>query len=221
MNTSQRHGLALAVLVGCHILIIIASNYLVQMPLMLWGVHTTWGAFSFPFIFLVTDLTVRLLGKQVARQVIARVMLPALVISYVFSVLFREAQFTGWQQLGQFDTFVFRISLASFTAYVVGQLLDVQIFDRLRQVSYWWLAPAASTILGSMLDTAVFFSIAFWASSDPFMAQHWVEIGVVDYLTKLVISMIFFIPLYGVLLRLLLRLLAGKHGVTSLAKVTE
>ena len=78
---------ALAVLIAFHILIIIASNYLVQLPITLFGWHTTWGAFSFPFIFLASDLTVRLLGKGPARQVIARVMIPALLASYVVSVL--------------------------------------------------------------------------------------------------------------------------------------
>src|SRR5690606_12672402 len=86
---------ALAVLIAFHILIIIASNYLVQLPISLFGWHTTWGAFSFPFIFLATDLTVRLLDKQSARRVIARVMLPALLASYAVSVLFQEGAYRG------------------------------------------------------------------------------------------------------------------------------
>ena len=79
----------LAGLIAFHIFIIIVSNYLVQLPVTLFGWHTTWGAFSFPFIFLATDLTVRLMGKHAARRVIARVMLPALVASYVVSVVFQ------------------------------------------------------------------------------------------------------------------------------------
>ena len=195
----------LAGLIAFHILIIIASNYLVQLPITLFGVHTTWGAFSFPFIFLATDLTVRLLGKHSARKVIARVMLPALVASYIVSVLFHEARFGGLSALGEFNSFVFRIALASFVAYAFGQLLDIQVFDRLRNLRSWWIAPAASTIAGNALDTALFFSIAFWHSSDPFMAAHWVQIGAVDYLTKLVVSMLLFIPLYGMLLSAILR----------------
>ena len=127
----------LAGLIAFHILIIIASNYLVQLPITLFGWHTTWGAFSFPFIFLASDLTVRLLGKGPARQVIARVMIPALLASYVVSVLFQEGAFRGLAALGEYNEFVLRISVASFLAYVLGQLLDIQVFDRLRQLPQW------------------------------------------------------------------------------------
>lgn len=190
----------LAALIAFHILIIIASNYLVQLPITIFGWHTTWGAFSFPFIFLATDLTVRLIGKHAARVVIARVMVPALVASYIVSVLFHEGAFGGVAALGEFNMFVFRIALASFLAYVLGQLLDIQVFDRLRRLKQWWIAPAASSVFGQAMDTLAFFSIAFWQSSDPFMAANWVEIAVVDYVIKLAVSLMLFVPLYGVLL---------------------
>lgn len=190
----------LPVLVGIHIALIMASNYLVQWPFQVWGVHTTWGAFTFPLIFVATDLTVRLLGQATARRVIARVMVPALVASYGVSVLFQDGVFGGLGALGEFNTFVFRIAVASFAAYVLGQWLDIGVFGRLHAVSNWWVAPAASTVLGSLLDTAVFFSVAFWRSPDAFMAEHWVEIAVVDYFTKLVISLVCFLPLYKALL---------------------
>lgn len=195
----------LAGLIAFHILIIIASNYLVQLPITLFGWHTTWGAFSFPFIFLATDLTVRLIGKHAARVVIARVMLPALLASYVVSVLFHEGAFGGLMALGEFNLFVFRIAVASFLAYAFGQLLDIQVFDRLRQMRQWWVAPTASTILGNLLDTFLFFSVAFWRSDDPFMAANWVEIATVDYVIKLAISLILFVPLYGMLLSAIVR----------------
>ena len=198
---------ALTGLIAFHILIIIASNYLVQLPITLFGWHTTWGAFSFPFIFLATDLTVRLMGKQAARRVIARVMVPALLASYVVSVLFQEAAFRGFAALGEFNLFVARISLASFLAYVAGQVLDIQVFDRLRKMRQWWIAPAASTIAGNLLDTFAFFSVAFWRSDNPFMAEHWVEIATVDYGVKLAVSLMLFVPLYGMLLRAILRVL--------------
>ncbi|MDH0143344.1 MULTISPECIES: 7-cyano-7-deazaguanine/7-aminomethyl-7-deazaguanine transporter [Pseudomonadaceae] len=198
---------ALAVLIAFHILIIIASNYLVQLPITLFGWHTTWGAFSFPFIFLASDLTVRLLGKGPARQVIARVMIPALLASYVVSVLFQEGAFRGLAALGEYNEFVLRISVASFLAYVLGQLLDIQVFDRLRQLPQWWIAPTASTIFGNLLDTFAFFSVAFWRSDNPFMAEHWVEIATVDYGVKLAVSLMLFVPLYGMLLRAILRVL--------------
>lgn len=203
-----------AALVGFHILIIIASNYLVQLPLQLFGWHTTWGAFSFPFIFLATDLTVRVMGKAPARQVIARVMVPALVVSYLVSVLFQDGGFQGWTALAALNVFVLRISLASFCAYVLGQLLDIQVFDRLRRSRHWWLAPTASTLFGNGLDTLAFFFVAFWRSDNPFMASHWPEIALVDYGVKLTVSLLLFVPLYGVLLRSLVpQALARRPGL--------
>lgn len=207
--SSQRMRAVVAFLVLLHVLIIISSNYLVQFPFVLFGWHTTWGAFSFPFIFVATDLTVRLLGPVVARRVIGLVMLPALVVSYVVSALFVGGQFQGVGVLAELNSMVLRISLASFAAYVVGQLLDVQVFTRLRQIRQWWLAPMLSTIAGNALDTLVFFSVAFWHSSDPFMAANWVEIAAFDYVVKLLIGVLFFLPIYGVTLALMLRWLTG------------
>ncbi|MBU0901214.1 MAG: 7-cyano-7-deazaguanine/7-aminomethyl-7-deazaguanine transporter [Gammaproteobacteria bacterium] len=206
---------ALAGLIAFHMLIIIASNYLVQLPMTLFGWQTTWGAFSFPFIFLATDLTVRLLGKDPARKVIARVMLPALLASYVVSVLFQSGSFAGFAALQEFNVFVARIALASFLAYALGQLLDIQVFDRLRNLRQWWVAPAASTVLGNLLDTAVFFAIAFWHSSDPFMAEHWVEIASVDYVIKLAVSLLLFVPLYGMLLNAITRLMVRRVATAN------
>jgi queuosine precursor transporter len=221
LTSPQRLRNALVALVLFHILIIIASNYLVQLPITLFGWHTTWGAFSFPFIFLATDLTVRLLGKRTARLVIARVMLPALLISYIVSVLFQEASFRGFGALQEFNEFVLRISIASFLAYVLGQILDIQVFDRLRRLSLWWVAPTVSTIFGNLLDTYAFFSVAFWNSSNPFMAEHWVEIATVDYGVKLVVSLLLFVPLYGMLLNAILRMLAGRDDSATPAKQTD
>jgi len=213
--SSARRQKALALLIAFHIAIIIASNYLVQLPITLFGYHTTWGAFSFPFIFLATDLTVRLLGKSAARKVIARVMLPALLVSYAVSVVFQEGSYRGIESLLSFNDFVLRISLASFVAYVIGQLLDIQVFDRLRQSKKWWIAPSLSTVLGNLADTFAFFSVAFWRSSNEFMATHWVEIATVDYAIKLGISLLLFLPLYGVLLKALLRRFSGPDTATS------
>jgi len=207
----------LTLLVAFHILVIAASNYLVQLPFTLFGFHTTWGAFSFPFIFLATDLTVRLFGKGPARAIIVRVMLPALVISYVVSVVFPRGGYAGLAGLGEWNLFVARIALASFMAYVLGQLLDVQIFDRLRALRAWWVAPAVSTLLGNLADTFAFFSIAFHQSPDPFMAANWPEIAWVDYVIKLAISLAFFLPLYGVLLGWLSRRLVAVTGHADLS----
>lgn len=202
---------AVTLLVAFHVFIVIASNYLVQFPIELFGWQSTWGAFSFPFIFIASDLTVRLLGKSTARRVIAWAMLPALCASYVVSSLFHEGQFNGWISLMVLNTFVLRISLASFAAYVTGQLVDVHVFDRLRQLSYWWVAPSAAAIVGNLIDTAVFFSVAFWNSSNAFMAEHWVEIAAVDYVIKIMVSILLFVPLYGTLLAFITHALRRAH----------
>jgi queuosine precursor transporter len=202
LTTAQRNR-ALITLTLFHIFIIAASNYLVQLPFQIFGLHTTWGTFSFPFIFLATDLTVRIFGAAEARKIIMSAMLPALILSYSISVVFFEGRFQGLAGLNEFNTFVFRIALASFTAYIFGQLLDIKVFSKLRANRSWWLAPSASTVAGNLLDTAIFFSVAFCASSDVFMAQHWPEIAALDYAFKLFVSIFLFLPLYGALLRYL------------------
>ncbi|HDR0643194.1 7-cyano-7-deazaguanine/7-aminomethyl-7-deazaguanine transporter [Pasteurella multocida] len=213
----QQTRRALILLSFFHILIIAASNYLVQIPFEItlplsqlgtredFSFHSTWGTLTFPFIFLATDLTVRIFGAKEARWIIFVVMIPALVISYVISTLFQDTQYQGLNALAHFNIFVFRIAVASFFAYVFGQLLDVLVFNRLRQLKTWWIAPSSSMIFGSMADTFLFFAIAFYASSDPFMAEHWAALGFVDYLFKLFVGIILFVPAYGVVLNFILR----------------
>ncbi|MFZ7216273.1 7-cyano-7-deazaguanine/7-aminomethyl-7-deazaguanine transporter [Avibacterium avium] len=214
-NDQQKKN-ALIILSFFHILIIAASNYLVQipfevyLPLALFGAadfsfHSTWGTLTFPFIFLATDLTVRIFGAKEARWIIFVVMFPALIISYVISTLFSDSQYQGLDALLTFNSFVFRIAIASFVAYVFGQLLDVLVFNRLRQLKTWWIAPSSSMTFGSMADTFLFFFVAFYASSDPFMAEHWFELGFVDYLFKLFVGIVLFVPAYGVALTMILR----------------
>lgn len=209
--SDQQKRNSLIILSFFHIFIITASNYLVQIPFEVtvpftdFSFHSTWGALTFPFIFLATDLTVRIFGAKEARWIIFVVMIPALIISYVVSVLFSEASYQGFAALGEFNMFVFRIAFASFAAYVFGQLLDVYVFNRLRQLNTWWIAPSSSMVFGSMADTFLFFSIAFYASSDAFMAENWVQIGFVDYLSKLFIGILLFVPTYGVILNIILR----------------
>lgn len=201
---------ALSFLVVFHLVIIASSNYLVQIPFTLFGFHTTWGAFTFPFIFLATDLTVRIFGATMARSIIFFVMLPALAVSYFLSVVFFEGQYQGFSQLGEFNLFVARIAIASFMAYLLGQILDVHVFNRLRQLKQWWVAPTCSTLFGNAIDTLAFFAIAFYQSPDAFMAEHWTEIALVDYGVKLVISLGLFVPIYGVLLNYLIRKLTSE-----------
>ncbi|MDU4312066.1 MAG: queuosine precursor transporter [Klebsiella michiganensis] len=162
-----------------HLLVITSSNYLVQLPISIFGFHTTWGAFSFPFIFLATDLTVRIFGAPLARRIILAVMIPALLISYGVSALFYMGEWQGFAALTSFNLFVARIAAASFMAYALGQ-------------------------------------IAFWRSPDPFMAAHWGEIAIVDYCFKVLISIVFFLPMYGMLLNMLLKKLADKSDLSAL-----
>ena len=203
---------ALFWLASLHIFIIAISNYLVQIPVQLFGFITTWGAVTLPFIFLITDLTVRIFGQQLARRIIFFAMLPALAISYYFSVVFSNGHFVGHEHLLDFNLFVFRIVLASFSAYVIGQLLDIKVFNRLRRLSIWWVAPLASTVIGNLIDSFCFFAIAFYKSPDAFMASHWIEIGAMDYLFKIVMGVFIFLPMYGVILAKLQKILAGKQG---------
>ncbi|MDK3007772.1 7-cyano-7-deazaguanine/7-aminomethyl-7-deazaguanine transporter [Providencia rettgeri] len=203
--TVRQKATALIWLSLFHVLIITSSNYLVQLPINILGFHTTWGAFTFPFIFLATDLTVRIYGAPLARRIITAVMLPALLISYVISALFFQGEWQGFASLFEFNLFVARIAAASFMAYVLGQILDVGVFNRLRQNARWYVAPACAMFFGNLIDTIAFFFIAFFRSSDPFMAANWVEIALVDYVFKLLICMLFFLPAYGVLLNLILK----------------
>ena len=104
--SSAHYQAALVRLSLFHVAIIAASNYLVQLPINLFGLHTTWGAFTFPFIFLATDLTVRIFGAELARRIIGVVMMPALLVSYLLGVLFFEGQYQGAGQLAEFNLFV-------------------------------------------------------------------------------------------------------------------
>ena len=181
---------ALFWLVFFHIAVIATSNYLVQFPFTVtlpngYEVHSTWGALSFPFIFLATDLTVRIFGRRPARRVVFFSMFPALLLSYAISVTFHQGIWQGTAALAAFDGLVFRIAAASFAAYAVGQLLD--------------------TFVGNAVDTLLFFAIAFHAGTDAFMAENWPQIAVVDYLFKLVICTLFFLPAYGLMLNILVK----------------
>lgn len=172
--TPQQRIKALIWLSFFHILIITSSNYLVKLPITIFGFHTTWGAFTFPFIFLTTDLTVRIYGASLARRIIAAAMLPALSVSYILSALFYQGQWQGFITLNEFNLFVARI------------------------------APTAAMFFGNLLDTIPFFFIAFYRSTDPFMAINWIEIALVDYSFNLFICMLFFLPAYGLVLNFIL-----------------
>jgi uncharacterized integral membrane protein (TIGR00697 family) len=192
--------------------IVVASNILVQF---LFGQWLTWGAFTYPLAFLVTDLMNRLYGVAAAR----RVVFAGFVVGIICSVI-------GTQIMLEGDGFTYpavtlRIALGSGVAFLTAQLLDVSIFDRLRDGA-WWRAPLASTLIGSTIDTALFFTIAFsaglsfvepandvsWANealpllgSGP-VAPLWMSLAVADWAVKLSLALIALIPFRILVVRL-------------------
>lgn len=191
-----------------HLILIVTSNVLVQYPFTLFGFHTTWGAFTYPLIFIVTDLTTRLFNARTARKIVWIALIPGMFCSWIISSWMSHGEFLS------FDNVSLRIAAASLIAYVLGQLVDICIFSRLRNVSVWWVAPGTSTLFGNTLDTFVFFSVAFYQCANSFLANHWLEIASVDLFFKLLISVFSFIPLYGLLLRWFL---AKRHWGSQLA----
>lgn len=180
--------------------IVVASNILVQF---LFGQWLTWGAFTYPLAFLVTDVMNRVYGVAAARKVVFAGFLVGVACSLI-----------GTQIMGEFGPLVtLRIALGSGLAFLTAQLLDVAIFDRLRNSS-WWKAPVVSTVIGSSVDTALFFTIAFAASLtflEPAndvswagdvlpilgfgpMAPLWVSLAVADWLVKLSLALIALAP---------------------------
>ncbi len=186
-------------LIVLHVFIIAITNILVQFPFILFGYHATWGVFSYPLIFIITDLTVRLSGASIARKTVCVAMFPGLIISYLLANCFHQG--ADMASLLTWNTLAFRVAIASFTAYFFGQLTDIIVFQRLRQNNRWWVAPSASSLFGNVVDTAWFFFVAFYHSSNPFFAAHWIEIAVVDLGFKLFISFLSFLPMYWLLLQ--------------------
>jgi len=163
------------------------------------------GIFWIASLILIALIYKLKLGFLRNGRLIFIVMIPALIVSYIVSVVFSNGQYQGLGALSEFNMFVFRIAFASFCAYVFGQLLDVLVFNRLRQLKTWWIAPSSSMTFGSLADTFMFFGVAFYQSSDPFMAEHWFSLGFVDYLFKLFVGIVLFVPAYGVVLSMILR----------------
>ncbi|MDA5095398.1 queuosine precursor transporter [Aliiroseovarius sp. KMU-50] len=180
--------------------VVVASNILVQFLLGNW---LTWGAFTYPIAFLVTDVMNRVYGAGPARKVV--------FVGFVVGVI---CSFIGTQIMGEYGPLVtLRIAIGSGTAFLVAQLLDVAIFDRLR-AGRWWRAPVVSTLVGSSVDTALFFTIAFsgaltfiepandvsWAGEVlpllgmGFLAPLWVSLAVADWMVKLALALVALIP---------------------------
>ena len=157
--------------------VVLSSNYLVQFPINYYGLNEilTYGAFSYPIAFLITDLANRSYGKRVARKIVYF----GFVLGIGFTVLF-STDFA--------DLISIRIAIGSGIAFLTAQLLDVQIFDRLRKKE-WFVAPLTSSMIGSTIDTFLFFSISFYGTGVP-----WVTLSLGDLIVKVIVSLIMLIP---------------------------
>ena len=158
-------------------LIVLASNYLVQFPIQYYGLQEllTYGAFSYPIAFLITDLANRSYGKIAAKKIVYI----GFAIGICFTLLF-STNFT--------DLISIRIAIGSGTAFLVAQLLDVQIFDKLRR-KQWFIAPLGSSFIGSIVDTFLFFSISFYATGVP-----WVTLSLGDLAVKILVALAMLVP---------------------------
>ena len=157
--------------------VVLASNYLVQFPIKYYGLEEilTYGAFSYPIAFLITDLANRSFGKTVARKIVYI----GFAIGISFTLLF-STNFT--------DLISIRIAIGSGTAFLVAQLLDVQIFDKLRKKE-WFVAPLTSSLIGSTIDTFIFFSISFYGTGIP-----WITLSLGDLSVKIFVALMMLIP---------------------------
>ena len=166
--------IALSFLMG---LVVLSSNYLVQFPVKYYGLQDilTYGAFTYPIAFLITDLANRSYGKQIARKIVYFGFVVGISFTLFFSTNFS-------------DLISVRIAIGSGTAFIVAQLLDVQIFDKLREKS-WYVAPLSSSIIGSTVDTFLFFSISFYATGVP-----WFTLSLGDLAIKLLVTLVMLIP---------------------------
>ena len=166
--------LLLPVLMG---VVVLVSNYLVQFPIKHYGLEEilTYGAFSYPIAFLITDLANRSYGKLVARKIVYIGFIIGIAFTFFFSTNFS-------------DLISVRIAVGSGTAFIVAQLLDVQIFDQLRNKK-WFIAPLTSSLIGSIVDTFLFFSISFYGTGIP-----WITLSFGDFVVKILVALIMLIP---------------------------
>ena len=171
----------LSILMG---VVVLSSNYLVQFPINYYGLSEilTFGAFSYPVAFLITDLANRFYGKIVARKIVYFGFFIGIIFTLLFSTDFA-------------DLISIRIAIGSGVAFITAQLLDIQIFDRLRKKK-WFIAPLTSSFIGSIVDTFLFFSISFYATGVP-----WITLSLGDLAVKLFVSLVMLIP-FKILLKI-------------------
>ena len=166
--------LLLSIIMGA---IVLASNYLVQFPVQYYGLAEilTYGAFTYPMAFLITDLANRSFGKDIAKKI-------------VYFGFFIGISFTLFFSTNFSDLISIRIAIGSGTAFIVSQRLDVYVFDKLRD-KYWFIPPLAPSINGSVIDTFLFFSIAFYATGIP-----WFTLALGDLAVKLFVALLMLVP---------------------------
>ena len=165
-------------------LVILISNYLVQFPVNYFGLKNllTYGAFTYPIAFLITDLSNRRYGKEAAKKIVYIGFILGVFLTFYFSTNYS-------------DLISMRIAIGSGTAFLVAQLVDVNIFDKLRK-KIWFTAPLASSLVGSTIDTFLFFSIAFYGTG-----VNWITLSFGDLLVKIIVSLLMLIPFRLLLFR--------------------
>ena len=158
-------------------LIIVLSNYLVQFPVNYMGLQDvlTYGAFSYPIAFLITDLSNRKYGKNIAKKIVYLGFMLGVILTFYFSTNYS-------------DVISIRIAIGSGSAFLIAQLIDVNIFDKLRK-KIWFVAPLTSSLIGSSIDTFLFFSISFYGTG-----INWVTLSFGDLIVKIFVALIMLIP---------------------------
>lgn len=185
-----------------HIVIIAISNYIVQFKFDIFGHPLAAAAFTFPLVVVLTDLTVRLLGKETGRAVVGMAFIPAIIVSILVVKL-------G----GAPDSVAFRIGLGSGVAYFISNLLDVYVFQYFREkYQTWWIAPTLSAVASTFIDTYVFFFTAFYKGANEFMAANWHIVATNNSISKIIVSLCVILPAYGLLLNWLQNKLQNQQG---------
>ena len=188
-------------LIILHLLITTTSNALVVLPITFLGYKITWAAFVFPLVVVATDLTIRLVGKRIAQKTITYTYPLAIIFSILVVFIEKDSLIIA-----------FRVGFASATAYALGIIIDIFAFQQIRNnYKSWWIAPSISTVISNFIDTYTFFFTAFYKSKDKFMCENWIEIAFNQTLLKIFIGIMFFLPIYGFLLNLFLRISINKN----------
>lgn len=192
-------------IIMAHLTVILASNYLVTVSLTLPILGLVKASmFTFPLIYVITDLTVRLLGKDLAANTILWAFVPAVLLTPVLNTV-----------LGLDPTTALRIGIAAGVCYMVTTIMDANLFHWFREhISIWWIAPALAAIISITVDTYAFFAMAFHGGADPYMAVNWHIVASTHIFTKWLVSLAVLLPLYG----LFLGFLAKKLGRPDIEK---